>query len=162
MFQAENTEIVGISANAAFSQKAFADFAKINYALLSDRDGKVMQAYGVYDEPRKLAKRSYVIIDKDGVVRYLNIRPSNTEKDLLSTEQLLNESKESQQRELTIISQGERRKQLMVQGKLLVAAMIGFMTLLVSSHVFAQAEVIEKRQDAMKGIAQTLRQLRLP
>jgi alkyl hydroperoxide reductase subunit AhpC len=52
-----------------------------------------MQAFGVYDEPRKLAKRSYVIIDKEGVVRYLNIRPSNTEKDLLSTEQLLNEVK---------------------------------------------------------------------
>jgi alkyl hydroperoxide reductase subunit AhpC len=52
-----------------------------------------MQAFGVYDEPRKLAKRSYVIIDKDGVVRYLNIRPTNTEKDLLSTEQLLNEVK---------------------------------------------------------------------
>ena len=93
MFQAENTEVVGISANAPFSQKAFADFAKINYALLSDRDGKVMQAYGVYDEPRRIAKRAYVIIDKDGVVRYLNIRPTNTEKDLLSTEQLLSEVK---------------------------------------------------------------------
>jgi len=93
MFQTENTEVVGISANAPFSQKAFADFAKINYALLSDRDGKVMQAYGVYDEPRRVAKRAYVIIDKDGVVRYLNIRPTNTEKDLLSTEQLLNEVK---------------------------------------------------------------------
>ena len=39
----------------------------------------------------------------------------------------------------------------MVQGKLLVAAMIGFMTLLFSSHVFAQADVIEKRQNAMKA-----------
>ena len=48
-----------------------------------------MQAYGVYDEPRRLAKRSYVIIDKQGVIRYLDIRPSNSEKDLLSTEQLL-------------------------------------------------------------------------
>ena len=48
-----------------------------------------MQVYGVYDEPRRLAKRSYVIIDKEGVIRYLDIRPSNTEKDLLSTEQLL-------------------------------------------------------------------------
>jgi mycoredoxin-dependent peroxiredoxin len=92
-FQAENTEVLGISSNAPFSQKAFADFAKINYPLLSDRDGKVMQAYGVYDEPRRLAKRSYVIIDKEGVVRYLNIRPTNSEKDLLSTEQLLNEVK---------------------------------------------------------------------
>jgi mycoredoxin-dependent peroxiredoxin len=93
MFQAENTEVVGISANAPFSQKAFADFAKITYPLLSDRDGKVMQAFGVYDEPRRVAKRSYVIVDKDGVVRYLNIRPTNTEKDLLSTEELLNAAK---------------------------------------------------------------------
>ncbi len=92
-FQAQNTEVVGISANAPFSQKAFADFAKINYPLLSDRDGKVMQAYGVYDEPRRIAKRSYVIVDKEGVIRYLDIRPSNTEKDLLTTEQLLNEVK---------------------------------------------------------------------
>jgi len=60
---------------------------------LSDRDGKVMQAYGVYDEPRRVARRSYVIIDKEGIVRYLNIRPSNSEKDLLSTEQLLSEVK---------------------------------------------------------------------
>jgi peroxiredoxin len=89
LFQAENTEVVGISSNAPFSQKAFADFAKINYPLLSDREGKVMQAYGVYDEPRRIAKRSYVIIDKEGVIRYLDIRPSNSEKDLLTTEQLL-------------------------------------------------------------------------
>lgn len=53
----------------------------------------MMQAYGVYDEARKLAKRSYVIIDKEGVVQYVNIRPTNTEKDLLSTEQLLTEVK---------------------------------------------------------------------
>lgn len=88
-FEAENTEVLGISGNAPFSQKAFADFAKINYPLLSDRDGKVMQAYGVYDESRRLAKRSYVIVDKDGIVRFLDIRPTNSEKDLLSTQQLL-------------------------------------------------------------------------
>ena len=82
-----------MSVNTPFSQKAFADFAKINYPLLSDRDGKTMQAFGVYDESRRLAKRAYVIIDKEGVVRYLNIRPSNTEKDLLSTQELLNEVK---------------------------------------------------------------------
>lgn len=84
---------MGISANAPFSQKAFADFAKINYPLLSDRDGKTLNAYGVYDPERRLAKRSYVIIDKDGVVRYYDIRPSNNEKDLLTTDQLLNEVK---------------------------------------------------------------------
>lgn len=92
-FQAENTEVLGVSANAPFSQKAFADFAKIDYPLLSDRDGKLMTAFGVFNEERRFAKRSYVIIDKEGVVRYLNIRPSGAEKDLLSTEELLSEVK---------------------------------------------------------------------
>lgn len=97
MFQAENTEVLGLSANAPFSQKAFADFAKINYALLSDRDGKVMQAFGVYDDARRLAKRSYIIVDKEGVIKYYDIRPTNTEKDLLTTEQLLNAVKKVNQ-----------------------------------------------------------------
>jgi peroxiredoxin len=79
-----------MSANAVFSQKALADFAKITYPLLSDRDGKIMQLYGVYDDARRLAKRSYVIVDKDGVIKYYDIRPTFTEKDLLSTEHLLN------------------------------------------------------------------------
>jgi len=52
-----------------------------------------MKALGVWDEERRLAKRSYIIIDKEGVVRFQNTRPSNTEKDLLSTETLLNEIK---------------------------------------------------------------------
>ncbi len=50
-----------------------------------------MQVFGVYDAERRVAKRSYVIIDKDGVLRYLNIRPTNTGKDLVSTEELLSE-----------------------------------------------------------------------
>jgi peroxiredoxin len=84
---------LGVSANAIFSQKAFLEFTKLNCQLLSDRDGKVMQSFGVYDEQRRLAKRSYIIIDKDGVIRYLNIRPTNTGRDLLSTQELLAEVK---------------------------------------------------------------------
>lgn len=58
--------------------------------MLSDRDGKIMQAFGVYDDARRLAKRSYIIVDKEGVIKYYDIRPTNSEKDLLSTEHLLN------------------------------------------------------------------------
>jgi len=82
-----------MSANAIFSQKAFVDFAKIKHALLSDRDGKAMKALGVWDEKRNLAKRSYIIIDKEGVVRFMDTRPSNRAEHLLSTETLLNEIK---------------------------------------------------------------------
>jgi cytochrome c556 len=39
----------------------------------------------------------------------------------------------------------------MVRGKIFIAAVVGFLTLLVSSHVFAQADVIEKRQKLMQS-----------
>jgi len=85
---------LGISANATFSQKAFADFFKVNYPLLSDSpDLKVMKAYGVLNEARRLANRSYVITDKEGMVRYKNARPSGGKQHLLSTDELLKEVK---------------------------------------------------------------------
>jgi peroxiredoxin len=85
--------VIGISANAPFSQKAFADFAKLNHALLSDQSGKVMKAYGVYREEQRTANRSYFIIDKEGIVRYKNVLPSGNPKFILSTEAILNEVK---------------------------------------------------------------------
>jgi peroxiredoxin len=60
--------------NVAFSQKAFADFLKLNFPLLSDfPDGKTSQAYGVFNAERKLSTRSYFIVDKQGVVRYTKV-----------------------------------------------------------------------------------------
>jgi peroxiredoxin len=82
-----------MSANAIFSQKAFVDFAKVKHALVSDRDGKVMKSLGVWDEKRNLANRSYIIIDKEGIVRFKDTRPSNREADLLSSDTLLKEVK---------------------------------------------------------------------
>ena len=101
-FQAENTEVLGIASTSRFAQQAFAESAKINYPMLSGGTDvtvvhKVMRAYGVFDEARLIAKRSYVIIDKEGVIRYYDIRPTNTEKDLLTTEQLLNAVKKVNQ-----------------------------------------------------------------
>jgi mycoredoxin-dependent peroxiredoxin len=93
LFQAENTEVLGMSVNTPFSQKAFAEVAKINYPLLADPTGQTMTSFGVFDAARRQAKRSYIIIDKEGVVRYLNIRPGNGPADLLTTDTLLNEVK---------------------------------------------------------------------
>lgn len=73
-FEALDAEIVGISANVGFSQKAFADYLKLNFPLLSDYPGlKTMESYGVLNAERKLAQRSYFIIDKQGVVRYKKV-----------------------------------------------------------------------------------------
>jgi peroxiredoxin len=73
-FQDVDAEVIGISANVAFSQKAFADFLKLNFPLLSDYpDAKTIDAYGVLDRERRLAQRSYFIVDKQGVIRYKNV-----------------------------------------------------------------------------------------
>jgi peroxiredoxin len=81
-----------VSANARFSQKAFSDFLKLNFPILSDYpDFKTIQAYGVFEEKSRLAKRSYFIVDKEGIIRFRQVMPSN--RDLLPNEELIKEIK---------------------------------------------------------------------
>ena len=78
--------------NVAFSQKAFADFLKLNFPLLSDfPDGKTSQAYGVLNTERKLSQRSYFIVDKQGVVRYKKVL--QPKEPLVENDELLAEVK---------------------------------------------------------------------
>jgi peroxiredoxin len=83
---------VGISSNVRFSQQAFADFIKLNYPLLSDApDLKTMSAYGVLNAERRMAQRSWFIVDKEGVVRYKKV--AAPKEPLLSNDVLLEELK---------------------------------------------------------------------
>lgn len=67
--------MIGISADAKFSQQAFAEFLKLNFPLVSDApDAKTIQAYGVFNANSKLAQRSYFIVDKKGIVRYKKLQ----------------------------------------------------------------------------------------
>jgi peroxiredoxin len=38
--------------------------------LLSDADGTVSRQYGVFDTRRSRSNRAYVLVDRDGVVRW--------------------------------------------------------------------------------------------
>ncbi len=81
---------MGISSNVRFSQQAFADFLKLNFPLVSDApDLKTIDAYGVLIPERRLAQRSYFIVDKQGVVRYKKVLAPK--EPLLSNEALLAE-----------------------------------------------------------------------
>lgn len=83
---------MGISSNVTFSQKAFADFLKLNFPLLSDAPNmKTMQDYGVFNAERRLAQRSYFIIDKQGVIRYRKVLKQG--EPLVSNDELLAEVK---------------------------------------------------------------------
>jgi len=63
-------QIVGISANATFSQQTFADSLKLPYPLLSDfQERKVIRSYGVLNEKLMIANRSFFLIDPQGIIR---------------------------------------------------------------------------------------------
>lgn len=63
-----NVQILGISGNAPFSQKAFADSLQLPYPLLSDMElNAATKAYGVVDGNKW--RRSFFLIDKQGIIR---------------------------------------------------------------------------------------------
>ncbi len=64
-FDTLDVQILGISADQTFSQKAFSRQLGLTFPLLSDRSGDVLRAYGVYDDERQTARRAYVLIDTD-------------------------------------------------------------------------------------------------
>jgi len=66
--------VLGVSKDSIASHCKFRDKFKLNFALLSDPDGKVLEAYGawgdkvMYGKKMKGIIRSTVLIDKDGKV----------------------------------------------------------------------------------------------
>jgi peroxiredoxin Q/BCP len=59
--------VVGVSTDSLASHARFAEALDLPYKLLSDRDGAIIQRYGLSDGTR--AKRAVVVIGRDGTVR---------------------------------------------------------------------------------------------
>ena len=75
-FQDVNAQVVGISVNDPWSNKAFAEHHKLNFPLLSDYNRDVVRLYNVFHNDFSglkgytAAKRSVFILDSDGVITY--------------------------------------------------------------------------------------------
>jgi peroxiredoxin len=82
-FEAVNAQVFGISVDNIWSHKAFAEKLNISYPLLSDfhPKGKVASLYGLYLEDMGITNRATVIIDKDGMVRYVKVYDIPTQRD---------------------------------------------------------------------------------
>ena len=74
-FQGLNAQVLGISVDSAWAHKAFADKLGIQYPLLADfhPKGAVAQKFGLYLEDKGITNRATVIIDKEGIVRYVKV-----------------------------------------------------------------------------------------
>ncbi|HYG80246.1 MAG TPA: peroxiredoxin [Pyrinomonadaceae bacterium] len=68
-----NAVVLGISGDYVFSHHEWAKFHKLQFPLLSDHDHKVARLYDSYNEGAGYNKRTVYLIDKEGVVRYVNL-----------------------------------------------------------------------------------------
>jgi thioredoxin-dependent peroxiredoxin len=66
-----NAVVLGVSVDSVVSHKAFSDKYKLNFPILADDQYKVCNQYGTltYYMGSKMARRSTVIIDPEGVIR---------------------------------------------------------------------------------------------
>jgi peroxiredoxin len=76
MLNGMQAQVLGISVDAPFSQKAWADQNQLNFSLLSDYKREAVNAYGVAVpdflgmDGYTAARRSVFLVDKNGTVRY--------------------------------------------------------------------------------------------
>lgn len=74
-FEGLNAQVLGLSVDSAWAHKAFAEKLGISYPLLADFHprGAVASKFGLYLEDKGITNRATVIIDKEGVVRYVKV-----------------------------------------------------------------------------------------
>ncbi|KPL02809.1 MAG: peroxiredoxin [candidate division Zixibacteria bacterium SM23_73_2] len=82
-FESVKAQVFGISVDNLWSHKAFVEKLKISYPLLSDfhPKGKVASLYGLYLEDMGITNRATVIIDGEGIVRYVKVYDIPTVRD---------------------------------------------------------------------------------
>src|ERR1700730_8523763 len=66
--EAADTQVLGVSLDSAYANKAFADQLGVTFPLLSDWGGDVTREYGIYVDKYKAARRVNFLIGKDGKI----------------------------------------------------------------------------------------------
>lgn len=83
IYEAFNAEVLGISIDSFFVQKAFKESQNLNFQLLSDFNKEVSKAYEILYEDffgmKGVSKRSAFVIDKEGKIRYAEVLEDSSE-----------------------------------------------------------------------------------
>ena len=77
-FEGFNAEILGVSVDGTFVQKAFAKSNSIKYPLLSDFNREVINKYDVVQDTfahgmKNTSQRAVILVGKDGIVKYVEV-----------------------------------------------------------------------------------------
>lgn len=76
-FESAGTKVLPISVDAVPSLKAFKEKERMTVDLHSDIHRRASRAYGVLIEEKGIAKRSYFLVDKQGVLRWSHVEAQN-------------------------------------------------------------------------------------
>ncbi len=71
--EAADTQVLGVSMDSPFSNKAWAEQIKVTFPLLSDWGGETVRKYGIYSPKYKAARRVNYVIDKTGKVAEMQV-----------------------------------------------------------------------------------------
>jgi peroxiredoxin len=92
-FESISAQVLGISVDSPYAQKAFAEKNNLNFQFLSDYNRQAVKAFGVEDPNfvggllPGVAMRSVFVLDKNGVVRFKWVAPTQaTEPDYKAVE----------------------------------------------------------------------------
>ena len=66
-----NTQVLGISVDSVWANKAFHDQLGVEFPILSDFKHDVAKKYGVLDENSGVARRTTIVIDPNGIVQHI-------------------------------------------------------------------------------------------
>jgi peroxiredoxin len=66
--EAADTQVLGVSMDSPFANKAFADQIGVTFPLLSDWGGETTHKYGIYMDKYQAARRVNFLIGKDGKI----------------------------------------------------------------------------------------------
>jgi peroxiredoxin len=66
--EASDTQVLGVSMDSPFSNKAWAEKIGVTFPLLSDWGGDMTRKYGLFNQNYKAPRRATFLIGKDGKV----------------------------------------------------------------------------------------------
>jgi peroxiredoxin len=71
-FENTGTQVMGVSVDSQFANKAYAEQIGVTFPLLSDFTREVTTKYGILNEKFPVAHRTTFVIDKDGVIQHID------------------------------------------------------------------------------------------
>lgn len=72
-FEANETQVLGISMDSFASNKEFGKQAGVTFPLLSDWRRETTKAYGLYNAASGYGNRGTFVIDKEGKIQHIEI-----------------------------------------------------------------------------------------